>query len=75
MIKNENHYYSLNEVLEFYKNFNFPIGGRMSGLKRYLTTYGKYSDTDAIYIRRKDLIKWKKNIIQLALRILIVKKV
>ena len=53
----KNHYYSLNEVLEFYKNFNFPIGGRMSGLKRYLTTYGKYSDTDAIYIRRKDLIK------------------
>lgn len=31
----------------------------MSGLKRYLTTYGRYSDTDAIYIRRKDLIKMK----------------
>ena len=55
----KNHYYSLNEVLEFYKNFNFPIGGRMSGLKRYLTTYGIYSDTDAIYIRRKELIKMK----------------
>lgn len=60
MIKMKNHYYSLNEILEFYKNFNFPIGGRMSGLKRYLTTYGMYSDTDAIYIRRKDLIKMKK---------------
>lgn len=55
----KNHYYSLNEVLEFYKNFNFPIGGRMSGLNRYLTTYGMYSDTNAIYIRRKDLIKMK----------------
>lgn len=31
----------------------------MSGLKRYLTTYGMYSDTDAIYIRRKELIKMK----------------
>lgn len=55
----KNHYYSLNEVLEFNKKFNFLIGGRMSCLKRYLTTYGKYSDTDAIYIRRKDLIKMK----------------
>lgn len=55
----KNHYYSLNEVLEFNKKFNFPIGGRMSGLKRYLTTYGMYSDTDAIYIRRKELIKMK----------------
>lgn len=31
----------------------------MSGLKRYLTTYVMYNDTNAIYIRRKDLIKMK----------------
>lgn len=29
----KNHYYSLNEVLEFYKKFNLPLGGRMSGFK------------------------------------------
>lgn len=54
-------YYTLNEILENYNKYDFPLGGRMTGLKRYLTTYGLYSDTDAIYIRRKDLMKMKKN--------------
>lgn len=41
----KNNYYTLNELIKFFRKFNLNA------------TYGLYSDTDSIYIKRKDVIK------------------
>lgn len=50
----KNRFYTLNQVLQFKRKFTFLTGERMTGLSYYLLTHVVYSDTDAIYIRRKD---------------------
>lgn len=50
----KNRFYTLNQILQFKRKFTFLTGERMAGLSHYLLTHVVYSDTDAIYIRRKD---------------------